>query len=94
MTRLWRGCKRLWTFSNKLRIAILNLLFFAILFALRMLNVAKARARRSAGKGTPKAVEAMVKCSRCGVFLPRPEARITADGIRCNDPKCSVAREG
>ena len=67
---------------------------FAILFALRMLNVAKARARRSAGKGTPKAVEAMVKCSRCGVFLPRPEARITADGIRCNDPKCSVAREG
>ncbi len=40
MTRLWRGCKRLWTFSNKLRIAILNLLFFAILFALLVVGVA------------------------------------------------------
>lgn len=67
---------------------------FAILFALRMVNVAKTRARRNAGKKAPKAVESMVKCSRCGVFLPRPEARITTDGIRCNDPKCVPAREG
>lgn len=68
---------------------------FAILFALRMVNVAKMRARnKKAGKSAPKAVESMVKCSRCGVFLPRPEARITAEGIRCSDPKCTPAREG
>ena len=55
---------------------------FAVLFALRMVNVAKARARRGRAGEPPKAVESMVKCSSCGVFLPRPDARITASGVR------------
>jgi len=63
---------------------------FVVLFALRMFNVAKQRARRNAEKEKPKAVEAMVQCGQCGVFLPRAEARIAAGGIRCNDPKCGA----
>lgn len=51
-------------------------------------------ARRGRAGEPPKAVESMVKCSSCGVFLPRPDARITASGIRCNDPKCNAAPKG
>ncbi len=64
---------------------------FVVLFALRMLNVAKLRARRQREGTKPKAVEAMVQCRHCGVFLPRPDAQPIAGGFRCSDPRC-VAR--
>lgn len=66
---------------------------FVILFALRMLNVAKLRGRRQRERAAPKAVEAMVQCQHCGVFLPRPDAQAIDGGYRCSDPRC-IARAG
>jgi len=61
---------------------------FVGLFALRMYNVAKARrARRKPGARTPAA---MVRCVQCGVYLPKPEARETTTGYRCQDPACAT----
>ena len=61
---------------------------FVVLFALRMVNVAKLRARRAKEGAKPKAVEAMVQCGGCGVFLPRPDATPANGGYRCTDPRC------
>jgi hypothetical protein len=62
---------------------------FAVLFALRMWNVAKARSR-APKKPPDKAIsESMVQCRQCGVFLPQPDARMTPDGYRCADPACA-----
>lgn len=65
---------------------------FAILFALRLYNSAKGRARKDAKAREPKLVEAMVRCGRCGVFLPQPDARVEGNGYRCNDPACAGTR--
>jgi hypothetical protein len=63
---------------------------FAVLFALRMWNVAQAKARSRAAKkpSEPAAAGSMVKCVQCGVFLPQPDARMTPGGYRCSDPAC------
>lgn len=69
---------------------------FGILFALRLINTAKARKRdrdaRSRDPAPPPKVEATVRCSRCGVFLPRADARFGPHGITCGDPSCSKGR--
>lgn len=64
---------------------------FAGLFVLRMYNVSKLRKERGpkAKKGGKPAAESMVRCVQCGVFLPRPEARETETGYRCQDPACA-----
>jgi ribosomal protein S26 len=62
---------------------------FVGLFALRMYNVAKAR-RGRAKPSDPKAPAAMVRCVQCGVYLPKPDARETATGYRCQDPACAA----
>jgi hypothetical protein len=51
--------------------------FFAVLFVLRMINVAKTRARRQrdaaeAGKREATPPSAMVRCVECGVFVSLP----------------------
>ena len=64
---------------------------FAVLFCLRMFNVAqqKKRERRDAppapGAG---AGEPMVRCTRCGIFLPRSEAQLIEGKVRCRDQDC------
>ncbi|MCC6869520.1 MAG: hypothetical protein IT522_11940 [Burkholderiales bacterium] len=63
---------------------------FVALLALRLVNVAKLRARRQRERAAPKAVEAMVRCRHCGVFVPRAEASADGDGYRCADPRCVV----
>jgi hypothetical protein len=61
---------------------------FVVLFALRMINVARTRRR---DKPAAKALEQpMVRCVQCGVFLPKPEARVTEAGYRCQDPACAA----
>jgi hypothetical protein len=65
---------------------------FALLFALRMWNVAKARSRSAKKRPETPTAGSMVKCVQCGVFLPQPDARMTPDGYRCSDPAC--ARHG
>jgi hypothetical protein len=69
---------------------------FAVLFALRLLSASKAKrrgdaARRSAAAGGPGA-ESMVRCVRCGVFLPRAEAKVVPGGHACADPACAERR--
>ena len=66
---------------------------FVVLFALRMYNVAKSRKRRADGTPSPAGPQAMVRCVRCGVFLPKPDARTAVDGYRCADPACSTNAE-
>jgi len=66
---------------------------FAVLFALRMWNAAKARSRAQSAKSGQAPSESMVQCVACGVFLPRPDARETANGYRCADPGCPGNRQ-
>ncbi|MDR2709922.1 MAG: hypothetical protein LBB65_01045 [Burkholderiales bacterium] len=74
-----------------------KLLFWVLVFIIAMIvwrlwNIRQWRARRrdeapSAAQKTGRE-EPMVRCVRCGVFLPREEARMTHDGYRCNDEAC------
>ena len=59
---------------------------FVILFALRLVNASKHRARnrdRATGR-----VGAMTRCIDCGVYLPSAEAIAGPRGPLCGDAKC------
>ena len=78
-----------------LKIILWIVIVFAVLMALRMLNVAKAARRaRDAARGTTQvpAAETMVRCTRCGVYLPRADAKPAAGGLVCADPGCAQRR--
>ena len=66
----------------------------AALLGLRLLNIAKAKREaggsRRESPGKPEA-EAMVRCVRCGVYLPRADALPSAAGMTCGDPGCVPA---
>jgi hypothetical protein len=69
---------------------------FAILFTLRLVNTAKAK-KRAQGAEAPKAeppppIEETVRCSRCGTYLPKSDARFSSGGLTCGDPECSRRR--
>ena len=68
------------------------IVIFLVLLALRMINMRNARRRRNEA---PSAAETdsqpMVRCVRCGVFLPRAEARRSAGGYACPDGQCVKA---
>jgi uncharacterized protein len=67
-------------------------IIFAVLFALRLLSAAKAKRRRDAERQHDpdfKTIpDAMVRCARCGVFLPKADAQTVAGGYSCGDAKC------
>ncbi len=63
---------------------------FVLLFAWRMWNVAKARARDARSKTVSP--EKMVKCVVCGVFLPVADAKPSATGFRCADSACALKK--
>jgi len=68
---------------------------FVALFALRLVNVGKAKRRArdaDAGKRAAKPDESMVRCEKCGVFLPQGDARPVAGGYVCGDPACATRR--
>lgn len=67
------------------------ILIFVVLFALRMISMRNARARRRAAEPGAKASPGapMVRCVRCGVFLPRAEAVVVSDGHACADAQCA-----
>jgi hypothetical protein len=62
---------------------------FVVLFAVRLYGAAQAKKRRerdaASGVGGP-----MVRCGKCGVFLPRADAVKVADGFRCREPNCQL----
>jgi hypothetical protein len=70
---------------------------FVVLFALRLIGIAKAKrraaaARRDANSKAASANQAMVRCTRCGVYLPRGEATPLPNGFSCGDAKCLQSR--
>ncbi|MDR0769605.1 MAG: hypothetical protein LBE75_00160 [Burkholderiales bacterium] len=70
------------------------LVFIVALIVWRLWNIRQWNARRrhdasSPPKKKPGRDEPMVQCVRCGVFLPRGDARLTHNGYRCNDEACN-----
>ncbi|MDR2016333.1 MAG: hypothetical protein LBP90_01810 [Burkholderiales bacterium] len=70
------------------------LVFIVALIVWRLWNIMQQHARRrsersSSPKKKPAHDEPMVRCVRCGVFLPREDARLTHSGYRCNDEACN-----
>lgn len=74
--------------------------FFLVLLALRLVSVHKTRREereRREEDGPRKrddkpANDVMVKCGRCGVFVPRSTTAMTKSGIACADPDCAKKR--
>lgn len=62
---------------------------FVVLFALRLYNAAQAKKRREndAAQGV---AGPMVRCEKCGVFLPRVDAVKAGTGFRCREPSCQL----
>jgi hypothetical protein len=71
-------------------------LVFAVLFALRLYNSAKARARaenaREDAERKARAPAPMVRCVNCGVFIPKSDALPAPGGYRCGEPGCTARR--
>lgn len=69
---------------------------FAVLFGLRLFNASKAKRRSDEARRAQDAgrapTDTMVRCVRCGVFLPRAEARPVTGGHVCGDPGCAQRR--
>jgi uncharacterized protein len=69
---------------------------FVALFGLRLLNAAKTRHRAGATRreatGADHDIEATVRCARCGVYLPKSEARDGPAGLTCGDAECARFR--
>jgi len=67
------------------------ILIFVVLFALRMISMRNARARQRGAKPSTKASAGapMVRCVRCGVFLPQAEAVAVSGGHACADAQCA-----
>ena len=68
------------------RVVAWLVLAFVVLFALRLVTSRNARVRRKAS--APDEVQPMVRCARCGVFLPRAEAKQKNGGFVCADGAC------
>ncbi len=61
-------------------------LIFLVLFALRVIARRGGRARQ-ASSATP-AAQPMVRCARCGVYLPRAEAKEKGGAYVCATEEC------
>ena len=75
--------------------------FFLVLLGLRLVSVHQtrrdARERREAEaeknkRDSTPANESMVRCSACGVFIPKSTAVMSAAGARCADKDCGHKR--
>lgn len=68
------------------------IVILVVMLALRIANLRKARARRARESGRAAATrgaEAMVRCVRCGVYLPRAEAKPVRGGLACAAGECA-----
>jgi hypothetical protein len=71
---------------------------FVVLFAVRVANAAKSRARQPRRDEPRRAADraasgTMVRCVECGVFLPAADARTGVRGPTCTDPACTHRRD-
>jgi len=62
-------------------------LIFIVLLALRLINARKARTHQH--RAAEGAAAPMVRCERCGVFLPRTDALAVGKGYTCADGQCT-----
>lgn len=62
-------------------------LIFIVLLALRLINARKSRTRQH--RAPEAAAAPMVRCERCGVFLPRTDALAVGKGYTCADGQCT-----
>lgn len=69
------------------------IVILVVMLALRIANLRKARARRARERrnGVPggRLAEPMVRCVRCGVYLPRAEAKSVRGGYACVAGECA-----
>lgn len=68
---------------------------FVVLFALRLLNTGKAKRRVREPRNDENVAgpaETMVRCDKCGVFLPMGDARPVPEGYVCRNPECGARR--
>jgi len=62
-------------------------LIFVVLFVVRLIGSAQAKKRRE--REAPPAQGAdMVRCAKCGTFVPRADAIQAPGGFRCRDGTC------
>ena len=66
------------------------ILIFVVLFALRLIGLRNARKRRAQSEPKDKTGAPMVRCVRCGVFLPRAEAMSVSGGYACTEGRCAA----
>ena len=64
---------------------------FVELFAVRLYGAAQAKKRRERD-AADGAAGPMVRCTNCGVFVPKADAVKAADGYRCREPGCLPKR--
>ena len=64
---------------------------FAVLFVVRLVNASKAKRRAADARArSSPASHPMVRCARCGVFLPKSDATaVSAGNYVCADPACA-----
>jgi hypothetical protein len=68
---------------------------FAVLFVLRLVNIAKAKSRQPPRTGKDAGPPStMVRCVECGVYLPKADARPVPRGFHCGQANCSQQRSG
>ena len=61
------------------------------LLVLRLVNIAAAKRRNASAAGAaPQGARAdkMVRCVRCGVYVPSADAKPGPDGPTCGEPVC------
>jgi hypothetical protein len=76
------------------KILVWAIVIFVVLMVLRLVNIAKAKGRSAStrGSGKPPPAQPMVRCVRCGVYLPRADAKQTSSGFLCGEPACRDPR--
>lgn len=60
---------------------------FAVLLVVRIVG-AKQAAKRRQDRQAGQQPEAMIRCVRCGTYVPRSQAKPGPAGLTCGDPAC------
>ncbi|MBI3147400.1 MAG: hypothetical protein HYZ17_02670 [Betaproteobacteria bacterium] len=74
---------------GKLLLLIIGI--FLVLFAVRLYHARQGTSRPRTPEAAPPVDEKMVRCERCGVYLPRSESQLVSGRHYCRDPGCGGA---
>ncbi len=62
---------------------------FVVLLCLRLFNLRQQKKQARGGAAAAPKPETMVRCARCGVYLPRSEAQLIDGTLRCREIGCA-----